>query len=195
MKKRSILTLVLSLVLVAAVSVGATLAYLTSTQSAVNTFTVGNVTISQTETGGWGNNDPAHPEQYTNSTPLVPGVPVSKVPVVTVGATSQSCYVFMKVAFGTGLESLVTLDINPAWHAVGASHPGVYAYYVTGTAAQKVSAGTPLPALFTTVTAKTGDTNEDLSATGLVKTITVSSFAIQSEGISGVPTDHLPTGW
>ncbi len=51
MKKRSILTIALSVVLVAVISVGATLAYMTNQATKVtNTFTVGNVAIKINET-------------------------------------------------------------------------------------------------------------------------------------------------
>lgn len=185
MKKKSMLTMVVSLALVGVVAVGSTLAYLTSTASTVNTFTVGDVGITQTETGNW------------ESTPLVPGVAVTKQPVVTVAANSEASYVYAKIVYGSGLEALVDLDINPAWTSLG---NGVYQY--TGSKANatthkiaKASAPTDLEALFTTVTAKTTDTHDQLHAAGLDTKIRVASFAIQAEGITATDLTAQLTSW
>lgn len=83
MKKK--LTVVAALVLVLAMGVGGTLAYLTDKSATVtNTFTVGNVKISLVETTG---------SEYK----MVPGNKIAKDPKVTVGATSEDCYLFVKL--------------------------------------------------------------------------------------------------
>lgn len=183
MKKKSILTMALSLALVGSISVGATLAYLSfQTDPAVNTFTVGQVQISQAETGDWTTN------------PLVPGVGVSKSPTVTVAKSSEPCYVYMRVEYGDKLKDLVTLDINSNWTPLDQTvYPGVYKY--TSVVPKNTAAATQLDSLFTTVTANATDTNEQLTVDGLVKTITVTSFAIQANGLTGSPDDQLPGTW
>ena len=80
MKKK--LTMVVSLLLVMALSIGGTLAYLTDKTEAIeNTFTVGNVTISLAETKG-------------ASFKIVPGATVEKDPTITVEEGSEPCYVY-----------------------------------------------------------------------------------------------------
>lgn len=203
MKKKSILTMALSLALVGSISVGATLAYLTSTASAVtNTFTVGNVKISQAETD-W---DALTAAQRI----LIPGSSVDKSPTVTVEAGSQNCYVFMKIdasaidtANGTTTSEdakAVRLNISGSWHKVltltkgtpdanDTTYSGYYEYYDNNGIA---SVGT-LPALFTSVTTDaTYGNNEALGKLGLSCGITISSFAIQAENLTFITAqDHL----
>lgn len=82
MKKK--LTTVLAIVLVVALSVAGTYAYLTSkTATITNTFTVGNVKIDLTETTG---------TEYQ----LIPGKVHEKNPIVTVKGGSEKCYLFVK---------------------------------------------------------------------------------------------------
>ena len=82
MKKK--LTTVLAIVLVVALSVAGTYAYLTSkTATITNTFTVGKVNITLAETTG--------PEYQ-----LIPGKEYKKDPVVTVEDGSEKCYLFVK---------------------------------------------------------------------------------------------------
>lgn len=82
MKKK--LTTVLAIVLVVALSVAGTYAYLTSkTATITNTFTVGKVNIDLTETTG---------TEYQ----LIPGKSYLKDPTVTVKENSEKCYLFVK---------------------------------------------------------------------------------------------------
>ena len=93
MKKK--LTMVVSLLLVMALSIGGTLAYLTDKTDAIeNTFTIGNVKIDLTETGATkGAND----ELFKNSFKMVPGNEIDKDPTVTVEAGSEACWLFVKI--------------------------------------------------------------------------------------------------
>ncbi len=77
-------------VLLVAGSVLGTLAYLTDSESAVNTFTVGNVSIDLAETDVDGDGDP-----LKNEYRLVPGEEYVKDPTVTVNAGSENSYVRM----------------------------------------------------------------------------------------------------
>lgn len=86
--RRMLFTLALVLV-VAVASVGGTIAWLTDKTDAVtNTFTVGDINITLTETGTTNN-----AKQYK----IIPGTDLSKDPKVTVKADSEACYVFVKV--------------------------------------------------------------------------------------------------
>lgn len=101
-KFRRILLLLACAVLLVSLSVGATLAYLTSTDEVENTFTVGDVQIKldeakvNTETG-----KAVEPEERIDDgnklVRMVPGRLIDKDPTVTVLAGSEDCYVRVKV--------------------------------------------------------------------------------------------------
>jgi len=94
------LTLVASFVLVAALAVGGTLAYLTAqTDAIVNTFTVGNVNIALKET--------------KTDFKMVPGCTIEKDPVVTVEAGSEDSWVFVKVEESANLDDFITYTVDP----------------------------------------------------------------------------------
>lgn len=98
------------LVLVAVVAVGGTMAYITdSTQAVINTFTVGDVNITLTETeflgkdaNGKDSYASAPAEGVDNSYPMVPGKKYTKDPKVTVvttgdHATNIPIYLFVEM--------------------------------------------------------------------------------------------------
>ena len=104
MKARKILVSVAALALVAAISIGGTLAYLTSqTKTVKNTFTVGNVKITLDEAVVDGNgkktNDrtDATLDNQGNSYKLIPGSSYDKDPTVHVARGSEDCYVRVNV--------------------------------------------------------------------------------------------------
>jgi len=66
MNKRKLLSLALSLSMVAILAVGGTLAYFTDTDAKVNTFTVGNIDIELVE--NFGDNNPETPEELVPAT-------------------------------------------------------------------------------------------------------------------------------
>lgn len=93
MKKK--LTTVLAIVLVVALSVAGTYAYLTSkTATITNTFTVGNVKIDLTETWNTDTDGNGKPDAWKMQ--LIPGTSAKKDPTVTVKANSEKCYLFVK---------------------------------------------------------------------------------------------------
>lgn len=103
MKARSkALLLALCAVLLVAVSVLGTMAYLTSkTQVITNTFTVGDINIALTET---------KPE--SKQAKIIPGVDIEKDPKVTVKKDSEACWLFVKVEqAGTFVEGKVTYSV------------------------------------------------------------------------------------
>ena len=88
MKKKSFV-MVLALVLVFAVAVGGVVAWLTATTGPVkNTFTVGDINITLTETGA---------VNGEKSYQVIPGDVKDKDPTVTVVGGSEACYLFVKV--------------------------------------------------------------------------------------------------
>ncbi len=86
MKKRNLITCVVALVLVAALGIGATLAYLTDSDTAKNTFTTGNVKIDLVEPG-WDDE---------KAQDLEPGDIIAKDPAV-VNTGKNDAYMMIKV--------------------------------------------------------------------------------------------------
>lgn len=134
MKARKILVSLAALALVAAISIGGTIAYLTSTDEVKNTFTVGKVAITLDE--AYVNEDgdkyyvngrdaDGKPNSYTtddkdaqgnlydladrvksNEYKLMPGHTYVKDPTVHIAADSENSYIFVKVENGiSGLEA------------------------------------------------------------------------------------------
>lgn len=88
-KSKKPLAIAASLALVAVLAVGATVAWLTAkTDTVTNTFTVGDINITLTETGATDN---------AKSYDFVPGDTLEKDPKVTVVANSEACYLFVRV--------------------------------------------------------------------------------------------------
>lgn len=101
MKTKKILALALAAVLLVAVSVAGTIAYLTATSAPVeNTFKVSGLSVDIEETTG---------EEYQ----VIPGVPITKDPEVTYH-TNVDSYVFIKVeevSWNDGLEYTIDGDV------------------------------------------------------------------------------------
>ena len=102
--KKKVLLVGLLVVLVAAVSVGLTVAFLTSQAQAVNTFTVGDVDITLDEAKVDENGVAVTPAQRVkeNSYKLIPGHTYVKDPIVTVSEGSEDCYVRVFVTLTNG---------------------------------------------------------------------------------------------
>ena len=105
------LLLTFGAVLLVAASVLGTLAYLTSTDKVVNTFTVGNVKITLDEAdvktdGTYKENQETRVE--ANEYHLLPGHSYIKDPTVHVDAASEDCYVFVKVENGISAYEAAT---------------------------------------------------------------------------------------
>ena len=117
-KGLKIFIVAMSLVLVIATAVGTTLALLTDRTATVkNTFTVGDVQITLTETTG-------------KSYKLVPGAVITKDPKVTVEANSEDCWLFVKIEKSAGLDTLFTVNVNTGWTSLD-GQDGVYYRKVT----------------------------------------------------------------
>lgn len=113
MKKRTV-ALVLAIVLVFAVAVGGTVAYLTSTANVKNTFTVGSVNIKLDEAKVTPDGKAVTPaERVTaNDYKLMPGHVYTKDPTVTVLNGSEESYVRMKVTFNNA-AAIIAMLTNP----------------------------------------------------------------------------------
>ena len=102
MKKKLTVSLAV-LALVACMTAGATLAWLTAkTSSVTNTFTYGDINIELKETTG---------ESYK----MVPGNTIAKDPKVTVKANSEACWLFVKVEKSGNFDSFMEYGIAIGW--------------------------------------------------------------------------------
>lgn len=118
MNKRKILSLAMALSIVAIMAVGATLAYFTDTDSAKNTFTVGNVDIAVTENG-----EDTEGLTFEN---VMPGSKITKEAAVT-NNSSEAAYVRVVVHLNNQLglyKMLLNDDYTAAIDNVAAVMPG-----------------------------------------------------------------------
>ena len=198
MKKK--LMTVLALVLVVAMSVAGTYAYLTSQDTVVNTFTVGDVQIKLDEAKANPDGSLAAGDERVdaNSYKLLPGHNYNKDPMVTVLKGSESSYVKMTVTFSKAAELDAIFAPNGAnmtssfngydstnWELkkvtkdTGAN-TRTYEFWYKETVAAP-DADVALDALFDSITVPGNITNAQL-ATIKDMTITVNAYAIQADG-------------
>ena len=118
-------------------SVAATLAYLTDTETVTNTFTVGNVAITLTDT-----TTTAVEKYFTGGKyKLVPGHTYGKTATISVEDGSEACYLFVKLE--NGLGEAATFAVNTEnWVAV-TGETNVYAYTAIAEAGNTFAISTP----------------------------------------------------
>lgn len=203
MKTRSkALLLTLCAVLLVAATIFGTMAYLTSTDTVTNTFTVGKVNIKLDEAKA--NPDGslvANAERVkANSYKLLPGHTYSKDPMVTVLSGSESSYVKMTVTFskaneldaifapdGANLTSIFSGYDAANWIAKGntkdaAANTRTYEFWYKEAVAAP-TADVALDALFDSITVPGTITGAQLATIGGM-TITVNAYAIQADGFA-----------
>lgn len=114
--RRTVLTVAL-MALVAVISIGGTIAWLTDkTEKITNTFTVGDIEISLTETD---NGLATGNTVASRSIQIVPGTDIDKNPTVTVEANSEACYLFVMVEEKNWpAKEKVAYTIDSAWTEV-----------------------------------------------------------------------------
>ena len=143
-KMRKALLMVCCALALVAISVGATLAYLTDSEAVTNVFTVGQVGLSLDETKTDAAGDPVDPTEKTteNTYHLIPGETYTKDPTVHVDANSEPSWLFVKVenslseiedtASYTGKDGSTKSGNIAAqmgeygWVALGEDYPNVY---------------------------------------------------------------------
>jgi predicted ribosomally synthesized peptide with SipW-like signal peptide len=178
MKKK--LMTVLALVLVIALSVAGTYAYLTSQASVKNTFTVGNVSITMDETDV-DNSTPNADRDVANAYKLIPGTTYTKDPIIHVAANSEKCYLFVKVD-----NNIANAETNEAGKTVAdqltangwdlvESQTNIYVYKATVNGGDNVN-------VFKSFTVSKDISNEALANAANGKTITVTAYAVQKDG-------------
>ena len=200
--KSKILLLMLCAVALVAASVLGTLAYLTSTDEVVNTFTVGNVKIKldEAKANPDGTLVPNADRVKANSYKLLPGHNYAKDPMVTVLKGSESSYIKMTVTFSKAAELDAIFAPNGAdmtsifngydssnWIAKGntedtQNNTRTYEFWYKAPVAAP-DGDFALDALFDSITVPGTITNAQLD-TIKGMTITVNAYAIQADGFA-----------
>ena len=199
--KRKALLLSLCAVLLVVASVMGTMAYLTSSDTVTNTFTVGKVQITLDEAAvnldGTPIEGAARVKQ--NSYKLLPGLTYTKDPTVTVKAGSEPSYVKMTVTFtkaaeldkifaptgGANLTSIFNGYDSTNWIAKGsttAANTRTYEFWYKEAVAAP-DGDVALDALFDSITVP-GTITKDQLASIEGMTITVNAYAIQADGFA-----------
>ena len=209
MKKFKALLVVACALLLVAASVFGTMAYLTSTDTVTNTFTVGKVKITLDEakvgTDGKALTGSDAARVQTNSYKLMPGHTYTKDPTVTVEAGSEASYVrqmvtvtFDKVLtdaqLATQLDGIFTgYDANWVRNDKkvetktkdGAKYTVITYEYRYKDKVAATTTDSKLPALFTGIKVPETWTNDDLAALGNIE-INIVAHAIQADGFDKV---------
>lgn len=205
-KTKALLTLACAVLLVAA-SVMGTMAYLTSTASVNNTFTVGNVKLGGDNEAGLDealvneNGQPIDndtdknvvekanaPRVTENDYKLQPGHTYVKDPTIHVADDSDNCFLFVKVENGISAIEDSTNNIAAqmaakGWKALGEGYANIYVYVGTDEGATNplaVSAGADVTVFdqFKVAGTVTNDTLKDYAS----KEIKVTAYAVQVDG-------------
>lgn len=176
---RKTLILAACAIMLVCATIAGTLAYLTAQVSVKNTFTVGNVAITMDETDVDNSTPDGNGRDTENEYKLLPGQTYTKDPIIHVSATSEDCYVFVKVTNNissveaTGNNTIARqLEANE-WKAVP-DESNVYYKEDAVNASADVD-------VFGSFTVSDSATNEQLSAID-GKTIEVEAYAVQKEG-------------
>lgn len=175
MKKSWIVIVAVALITVLAV--GGTLAWLTDTAMASNTFTVGRIDIKLTE------------PSWTDNSKLYPGAVIGKNPTVTVLANSEDCYVYAMVdnQMNAAVANAVSLNINASWLPIGISGTKTvykYALEVPQNADEQL-----LPPVFTNVTVNPDVVKEANIESLRSAKIEVKAYAHQSKAVTESEAD------
>ena len=103
---------------------GGTLAWLTATTDEVtNTFTVGDINITLTET--WNHDSDGNGTNDSWQGKMIPGYTITKDPKVTVLKDSEKCYLFVKLTKSNNFDTFMTYSMATDWTAVD-GETGVY---------------------------------------------------------------------
>ena len=181
-KTKKILALALAAVMLVCTTVAATVAYLQSTDSVTNTFTVGSVEIllDEKDTDGSKTNVTTEGRDKANAYKLYPGQSSEKDPTVTVKGTEEA-WLFVKVENGlVDIEAAGNTTIAKQMKAKGWTlvdgETNVFAYSTSVLPGAK-------PVVFETFTIADTVTNLQLAPYKDAKII-VTAYAVQKEMFS-----------
>lgn len=178
--KKSIALVMMAVLLVAA-SVMGTLAYLTSTDSVENTFTVGKVaiTLDEAKVNEYGEAVTPASRVEKNTYKLIPGHKYTKDPIVHFAAGSEASWLFVKVENGiAAIEADTTIAsqiIANKWTALDGE---------TGVYYMKVAANATAAAMDYPVFGSFKLTDDAKVENYATANVTVTAYAIQADGFT-----------
>lgn len=170
------LVLAICAVLLVTATVFTTMAYLTSQDQVTNTFTVGNVkiTLDEAKVDQYGDATTPASRVKANTYKLVPGHSYTKDPTIHVDATSEDCWLFVKLENGlSAIEADTKIAAQMAakgWTEIDTTNH-VYAH------ADKASASDDVVVFETFTLSDTADVTDYAEAE-----IVVTAYAIQADG-------------
>ncbi len=184
-KKTKALMLVLCAVLLVTASVLGTMAYLTSQDEVVNTFTVGNVaiTLDEAKTDANGVADSSAARVKANDYHLLPGDTYTKDPTVHVLANSEDSWIFVKVdndiANYEAPTTIATQITENGWTALDGVANVYYKAYT------KSNAATDLLVFSNFKIADGANATDGWSSISADTTkVTVTAYAVQKDGFT-----------
>ena len=174
------LFIMLSAALIVCSTVAGTLAWLTdTTEPVVNTFTVGDINITLTESENL-------------DLKMVPGQTITKDPKVTVKDGSEACWLFVKIEKSANFDDFMTFEMADGWIALAEQDGVYYREVATTTADTDISVlkdnkvmvlDTVTKAMLEGVkNADDGTPNEN------APTLTFTAYAVQKDGINDATT-------
>lgn len=176
--------LVLCAVLLVTASVLGTMAYLTSTDKVVNTFTVGKVAITLDEAKVKEDGTPVAGAARVkeNAYHLLPGHTYTKDPTVHVQANSEDSFIFVKVENGiASYEAGTTIAAQIAANGWTALDGVENVYYKTYT---KRAESTDLPVFGNFTIANHADAADSWNNFSAETNVTVTAYAVQTSGFN-----------
>lgn len=211
MKKK--LMSVLAIVLVIAMSVAGTYAYLTSQDEVVNTFTVGNVaiTLDEAKADADGSLVADADRVKTNTYKLLPGHTYNKDPMVTVKAGSEDCYVKMTLTINNaaaldaifagvdGHANMATIFSGydaDTWSYQGNTKEGdtrTYTFFYKNAVPATGDNDVALKALFEKVNVPDFITGEQLATLNNFA-MTINAYAVQADGFDSAAEAFAAAG-
>lgn len=183
-KKTKALMLVLCAVLLVTASVLGTMAYLTSTDKVVNTFTVGKVAITLDEAKVDPDGTAVTPAERVkgNAYHLLPGHTYTKDPTVHVQANSEDSFIFVKVENGiANYEAGTTIAAQIAENGWTALNGVENVYYKTYTKSAEI---TDLPVFGNFTIADHADAADSWNNFSAETKVTVTAYAVQQDGFA-----------
>ena len=188
-KKTKALMLVLCAVLLVTASVLGTMAYLTSTDKVVNTFTVGKVAITLDEAQVNADGTAVTPAERVkqNAYHLLPGHTYTKDPTVHVQANSEDSFIFVKVENGianyeagtTIAEQIADCGWQPLKDDKNVDVKNVY--YKTYTKSAEI---TNLPVFGSFTIADRANAADGWNNFSAETNVTVTAYAVQKSGFN-----------
>lgn len=193
MKKFKALLVVACALLLVAASVFGTMAYLTSTATVTNTFTVGKVKITLDEAKVEQNGTAVAPAVRVdnNSYKLMPGHSYTKDPTVHVDAASEDSWIFVKVENGIAAFEAATSTEEGGYKTIAdqINAKGWTALDgVTGVYYKSYSKGTTVADLVVFENFKMADEANNADGWGNISAdttkVTVTAYAVQKDGFA-----------